>query len=141
MTEGVPFKKMTDKKRQEIADLWQLGLSGSVIAEKLGITRNSVIGAVYRMRKNGIELSAHENKGGKPKKKAQPAVVKKIYEMPKESINILELKYYSCRFIVTHEGAHETLYCGKRINKESYCKDHYKICYYPLGNHGRKASA
>ena len=141
MTEGVPFKKMTDEKRQQIADMWQLGLSGAKIAEKLGVTRNSVIGAVYRMRRNGMDLSVHDNKGGKPKKVAPPIAATKIHRIAEESVNILNLKYYSCRFIVTPESAKETLYCGKEINKESYCKDHYKICYYPLKDHRKKMSA
>ena len=45
----------------EILDLWAAGLSSSSIAERLGVTRNVVIGVVYRARIDR-DKRAHERR-------------------------------------------------------------------------------
>lgn len=42
------------KNNKEIRDLWLKGLTGSQIAKELGVTRNSVIGKLHRMRHAGL---------------------------------------------------------------------------------------
>jgi hypothetical protein len=37
---------------QKALDLWRFGLSAGQIAEKLGVTRNAVIGIVHRAKVN-----------------------------------------------------------------------------------------
>lgn len=133
-------RNMTEEKRQKIKDLWQTGLSASKIGSEVGLSRNSVIGAIHRMRANGVDLVKHIAKVIKPKKNETIQIIEKHYEDAKENINIIDLKYFSCRFIVSEESSKEVLYCGKRINKASYCKDHYKICYNSRQDHGKKAA-
>ena len=60
------FIKMNEEIRANVIKLWEEGLSGSEIAEKLDITRNSVIGAIYRLRKQGHILSRHEDSKKNP---------------------------------------------------------------------------
>ena len=38
------------KHEQELLKLWEEGLSGKLIAEKLGVTRNAVMGKLHRLR-------------------------------------------------------------------------------------------
>jgi GcrA cell cycle regulator len=42
-----------DENNNQIKDLWLEGLTGSQIAKKLGVTRNSVMGKLHRMRHSG----------------------------------------------------------------------------------------
>jgi hypothetical protein len=137
------FIKITKEMKERIIVLWQQNKTGSEIGEELGITRNSVIGAIYRLRKQGHILSSHEeNKKNfnKEKKKAvakqRPLPEKKqriinAKKPSKENITMSELKYYSCRYILEEGNYETTKYCGKHTYSCSYCKEHYRICYYP----------
>jgi len=135
------YRKMTNEIREEILKLWNEGKSGSEIAQILGITRNSVIGVSYRARKNGI-ISYKKPKEKKAKKVPKKTKVKENIEPIAEEIpevvvvednscSMEELKYYSCRFIVSGDTYETVRYCGERIHTSSYCLHHYKICYYP----------
>ena len=53
-------RQMTEEKRAEILRLWNLGYSSSKIAAEIGLSRNSVIGAVHRMRQAGVEIISKE---------------------------------------------------------------------------------
>ena len=134
MREHKGVRKMTEEKRQQIAAMWQEGIAASKIGDKIGASRNSVIGVVHRLRASGVDLSRHsENRIIKKKiKKVEPVILKRtVVDLP-ESITLLELKYMSCRYIISEEAAATVLYCGKHIDKASYCKDHYKLCYHPV---------
>ncbi len=155
-----PYHKMTDAIRVKIIELWQKEMTGGEIASLLGISRNSVIGVIYRARKNGNVLREKNWKDAnrraqeklkqiKTKEKKQPIVkaekkvqkikkiiikdVQKIFEeqIISEAVNMDDLKYYSCRFIVEEGNYETTKYCGRTINQSSYCKEHYAICYSP----------
>lgn len=135
---------LTDEKRVKIKELWELGYTGSQIAKEVELTRNSVIGFVYRMRKNeGIEKKRPP--GRKPtkekpikvkkEKKQKPLVednAKKPVEIKEDvSTTLLNLRFDSCRYIVEDGDVYTTKYCNKPIAREAYCEDHYKICYVP----------
>lgn len=67
---------MTDEyiktRNEKILALWNQGLSGSKVAQRLGITRSAVLGVIHRARANGALALIHEctqNKG-LPKKQA-----------------------------------------------------------------------
>ena len=133
MTKAI--RQMTEEKRQKIVELWNLGWASSKIADAVGLTRNSVIGAVHRLRVNGFVMTTREER-------RKPRIIKKIDDSPiikiskkKENtgkpVNILKLTYQSCRFIVEQGNELETKYCNKQIDRASYCKEHYKICYIP----------
>lgn len=127
-------KKLTEEKRQRIAELWNLGLSSSVISEDVGLTRNSVIGAVHRLRQKGqILIKAEEKRTHvfRPKKKLP--TYKNTPKPPVfgKPVGIMQLTPQSCRYIVAEGGVDETRYCNNQIDKESYCAEHYKLCYVP----------
>lgn len=143
---------MDQEIKDKIFELWQQGLSGGQIAEEVGVTRNSVMGFIHRMREKGhtmrserkLKVKVKEPKPPREKKVKQikeeqifieeplfveePAIAEKVYDGP---VNIYGLKSYSCRFI-TEVGNHETTkYCNKRISRNSYCEEHYSLCYFP----------
>ena len=123
-----------------IRDLWNKGLTASEIADKIGRTRNSVMGAISRMRATDPSIETRGS-GIFVVKKPRPLVIKppKPVELvkikddsPKGSVDIMNLKTFSCRYIVK-EGSYLTArYCNKQIDRSSYCADHYKICYNPV---------
>lgn len=128
------MRQMTEEKRQRIAELWNQNWPSSKIAEEVGLTRNAVIGAVHRLRQRGdIIKSAAEKRQYKPRAKKVLAIRKNIRKPPDlgKPVTLMKLTNQSCRFIVSEEGAEETLYCNKQIDRSSYCADHYKICYVP----------
>lgn len=45
-------------------------------------------------------------------------------------IDLMDLKLNSCRFIVSPDDT-PVKYCGHNIDRESYCLEHYSLCYYP----------
>lgn len=143
------MNKISEETKSEIIRLWNDDHSAGQIATLLHMTRNSVIGIVYRARKNFEEgnVRKERKKKEKPPKKImkntkkiiiRPKKIKeqkvekpKVYVEAQGNCTLDELKYNSCRFIV-HEGNHETTkYCGQQIDRESYCSHHYSICYYP----------
>lgn len=145
---------MDQEVKDKIYDMWQKDMPSSAIAAELEITRNSVIGVIYRFRKNGkatrgrikarkpvkIFIKPKKEKKEKVKgvKKVKPQIVQKIEPDQGPFIGICDqnvtlegLNFYSCRFIVNEGFYDEALYCGRKIHKESYCNHHYSICYHP----------
>jgi hypothetical protein len=151
-----PYHKMTEEIRIKILELWQKEMSGGEIASQLGISRNSVIGVVYRAKQNGESLRGSTFKKQKiksvktVKEKVSKEVVQKVKQIkekkkiekicnPVEPVETPEsyevtmdgLMHYSCRFIVKEGNYETTKYCGKNKDQSSYCKEHYTICYTP----------
>lgn len=54
-------------------------------------------------------------------------------EIKVKGITLFELRLSTCRFIVS-DNPENVIYCGNVVHKVSYCKNHYKICYYPAKN-------
>lgn len=52
--------KWTDEKTARLASLWKNGLPAVVIAERMGVTRNTIIGKAYRI---GLSEKSRESKG------------------------------------------------------------------------------
>jgi len=136
-------KKLTEEKRARIKELWEMGYTSARISAEVGLTRNSVIGALYRLRKNDGVMKKRPP-GPKPvkekiikvkKEKKVKAPIKKKLEKPVEQVDVsttlLNLRFDSCRFIVEQGDPYQTRYCNKEISRSSYCEEHYKICYVP----------
>ena len=129
-------RQMAEDTRKRIAELWNLGWTSSKISEEIGITRNSVVGAIHRLRQKGeilvsAEEKRHKNRKPRPKK---ILAIRKNMRKPLElgqPVGIMKLTSRSCRFIVAEGGMEETRYCNNPIDKASYCAEHYKICYVP----------
>lgn len=44
-------------------------------------------------------------------------------------VTILELRLFSCRFIIGSNEDVGAIFCGMQTAKGSYCEAHHKICY------------
>lgn len=137
-------KELSDNDKRILA-LWKDGVSGSDIAQALGVTKGSIMGRLFRLREMGIsterERSPSSPEAKEPKVKAEKK--EKVYRTNRihfppaprrrhgSGISILELKRSSCRYIVgwCEEDLH--LYCGKEQEQGSYCGAHARLCYNP----------
>lgn len=149
---------MDEETRQGIINLWNEGKTGSQIAKTFGVTRNSVIGLVNRMRKNGHRLrgktATKPEKAGVQKPIATriesnivleedvaedypvdnspvASVFDQYFEPPASGKTLMFLDMASCRFIVSPVNADMAIYCGKKIALRSYCAEHASLCYVP----------
>ena len=46
-----------------------------------------------------------------------------------EGVTILQLRLFSCRYIVGKNEDEDTLFCGQEVHRVSYCARHYRMCY------------
>ena len=146
---------------EEILRLYNSGLSRGQIARQLGtLTRNAVIGRLYRMRKGG-SIVRSDAKIGRP-----PAPKKKRLAMPRAPVAVAgkavdrisvgdvvttpclpDMKIIAvypspfgvpleqrtgCAYPVAYEGQH--LFCNSDDLKigTDYCAEHYAVCYVPV---------
>lgn len=103
---------------KQIQDLLLDGMTYQKIADKFGVTKNTVIGRMSRFRRaSGSDFA----------KSKKTKNIKHQVEHPKNiigGIDILELKNDSCRFMI---GEHR--YCGQGIARKAYCLEHANRCY------------
>lgn len=117
-TSSVPFEWTADAVRTLI-QLWDEGLSSQKIADRMGLTKNAIIGKVHRL--------------GLPKRK--PAIKGQLSKHEKEQRSLsLEKKRQptGCRFIhgdPRDKEADDWHYCQAPLkNEESpYCSTHHRM--------------
>lgn len=130
--------------QDEILKLWNQNKSGMQIAVQLGVSRGVVMGHVHRMRQKGL-IGYKENYSPKPPNKKPRLVSKdikivpapeareisKVFEFvePKGPVTLMKLQGLSCRYIIGPTKGPDTLYCGKRKARGSYCEEHHQICF------------
>ena len=147
------------KFRDEIIGLWSLGVKSGTIAGLLGISRSAVLGKVYRLRAEGVDMQirAHNQiiytgrsapRPGpvylgtrvgtlKPKAPMPAPIVKPVLPpAPPEGISILNIGYAQCRWEIARDDSPYRLaiYCGAgtevvRGHARSYCPEHCKLAY------------
>lgn len=130
--------------QEQILKLWMQNKSGMQIAVMLGVSRGVVMGHVHRMRKKGMfeYRVGPKQKTEKPKPKITSKDIKivrspevkevtKVFEFvePKGPVKLVDLQGLSCRYIIGPTKGPNTLYCGKRKDRGSYCKEHHEICF------------
>jgi hypothetical protein len=138
----------------QILKLWNQNKSGMQIAVILGVSRGVVMGHVHRMRKKGMFDYRIQPKPRVKKDKPQltssdikvvpkeePKEVTRLFEFkePKSPIKLTELQGLSCRYILGPTKGPDTLYCGKRKARGSYCEEHHKICFDMIRTKSSKA--
>lgn len=115
-----------DDTDKDIITLWRQGLSSSAIGKNLGITRNSVAGRVFRMRRAGIEVDVRTS----PIKKPHVFFPQKISAtVIDDNLPILSMKMDMCRFVMNDGSPRDFIFCGKPTTTKSYCAEHHAICY------------
>lgn len=104
----------TPEEESQLRKLWGSGLTASKIGEKLGKSKNGVIGKANRI---GLEKRPHIIQGYYEKRKAG-------------SPTMMELGPRDCRYPLGEKKEPATHYCGKEVKPGSpYCPTHTKIAY------------
>lgn len=148
---------MLTKEQKLMVKMWEDGKTGLQIAEKLGKTRNAVMGALKRLRDKGhIEYKQIPvNRGEKrppPSLKFLPVrnrrILREIKEgkrktpevlvspeaafLKKPPVKFFDLTHNSCRFIINDALPQNFLFCNDDKKEGSpYCERHHKVCYVP----------
>jgi hypothetical protein len=140
---------LTIAQKAKILKMWNLNYTTRDIATELNVTRNVVAGILGRMRAAGkIGYRVRPTKEPKQrvpkapqkirdKKISRAKIIRRIAFNPIPQINkgepgisILKLNYSTCRYIVDGEGpVASTFYCGKKVERGSYCECHANLCY------------
>ena len=104
--------------------LWEDGLSTSVIGDRLGVTKNAVVGKVHRL---GLA-----KRGSPIKQKPRPA----------EIIDLASLRPGMCSWPEGEPGTEEFHFCGISSQPgKPYCEEHCRRAYVKMTRDGRKSSA
>lgn len=128
----------TDEADSALSEKLSSGMSCSKIAQVMGISRNSVVGRVYRLRKTGklaprilpppVVIRDRRRVAryrSRPYRRALPDRVRSEPLPEPENagrVHILELGSSSCRWVTSLA---ELLFCGRQVEPEkSYCRRH-----------------
>ncbi len=63
----------TEERIQELARLWQAGMSASEIGKQLGVSKNAVVGKAHRLKLPSRPSPIKQSDKGTPQKPASPA--------------------------------------------------------------------
>jgi hypothetical protein len=55
----------------------------------------------------------------------------KPHRIRSSGIRMDELRYDSCRYIISHDAALSVRYCGHERKRGAYCSPHAELCYLP----------
>lgn len=154
------ISKVTEYE-QEILKLWEEGLTGAQIGEKLSMTRGAVMGKLHRLReqkvigyKNIAKRTAAVRHKVREKERAKEETVEPVEEKPlieaveellplimeelkpqyaeRKLVKLMDLSPSSCRYIVSGYYPKDFLFCNEvKKLNSSYCEEHHAICHYP----------
>ena len=108
----------TDEGVETLKAMWAEGHSAREIGERLGFTRNAVIGKANRL---GLSHA----------RAAKEAPAAAAAEAPRAApMNSLELNERMCRWPIGHPGEPEFHFCGNpRLTGRPYCAEHCSLAY------------
>lgn len=116
-------EEWTPKRVSALIALWNEGLSTSEIGNRLGVTKNAVVGKVHRL---GLP-----KRGSPIKQKPKPA----------EIIGLASLRPGMCSWPEGEPGTDEFNFCGAEIVPgKPYCEHHCKRAYVKNPKDGKRAS-
>ncbi|MDJ0948777.1 MAG: GcrA family cell cycle regulator [Alphaproteobacteria bacterium] len=97
----------TEERVERLQQLWEAGVGTAEIGERLGMTKNAIIGKAHRI-------------GLKPRRAS-----------PKRSrAQLVRLNGMTCQWPFGEPGKPDFHFCGKQIiNGKSYCAEHYARAY------------
>jgi len=150
-------KKLTGTDKQ-IIELWEAGYTGQQIGKELSMTRNAVMGRIYRLRRMSQMDYGHKKKLDRPEIKevvkpakklelpnAPPRKISQVLVLPASMVRrglikparkgpgytLMELKSGMCKYSISGDHVSEYLFCGARVKQGAYCDHHHSICYMP----------
>lgn len=129
-------KPVWNRKRvSDLKFLWEQGLSGTDIADRMNLSRGAVLSAARRYKLPSRLLTAEERVKRRPSNKRDPNAmpptpVKEITEPPPATaVSIMGLKHRHCRMIVSPIYGSDTLYCGGEKSVGSFCDKHAGVVF------------
>lgn len=151
-------EKTLTKEEAKIINLWELGYSGTQIAQELGTTRNAVMGKIYRLRKKAQMIYGHDKMKNravlevempqtKPKKAKVPKMPPKQkgarnawqpkpdpsrVVKPTHGVTFWDLSFGGCRYPLEGERLNDMIFCNAPATRGSFCHEHYAICFVPV---------
>jgi GcrA cell cycle regulator len=140
----------TDARVAKLTELWREGLSASMVAARLGVSRNAIIGKVHRL---GLSKSGeHDLARPKPVRPTRPKAPRRLARAhpkpaPRPTPQVLvasidlpglvdrleDLGAHACHFPVGDPQAADFAFCGRLRSQGPYCEDHRQIAYQPGG--------
>jgi len=119
----------TPERIAALIALWEEGLTTSVIGERLGITKNAVVGKVHRL--------------GLPKRVTSPRAPAPVEEKPRgEMIKLDKLSNGMCCWPEGEPGSEDFRFCGApAVPEKPYCVEHCRRAYVRITKDGRKVAA
>lgn len=146
------------ERKEEILDLWKLGFSGAEIANRVGTTRNAVLGLISRQnvkRKHiglasieRIDLSKEQKEQMNNKHARKPRIRRPVKELPPTTAPIIwrkpppeiDIEYSNIsptvKSLLTVTGCRyidTDTFCNAPVhNRSSWCEHHYKKVFTPF---------
>jgi hypothetical protein len=151
-------------KYKNLVEMWEKGKTSTEIAKALGVTRNAVMGKIFRLKQEGFALRSKikplttlplfpEDREHQPvplpkpeKKQRAPKFEKKdpvenqpdLLSQNEDGVTILNLEHWHCKYIKGVNAKMETLYCGKPQHYKWCCEQHHRLCYLPPPSKAKK---
>ncbi|MGB1361602.1 MAG: GcrA family cell cycle regulator [Alphaproteobacteria bacterium] len=123
--------KWTDENFQKLKKLWAKGMSAREIAEKIGTTRNAIIGKANR---SGLSSPTTKVKAKATKSVKAAKATKKAPTPSKEVIQISQpantASENACQWPIGDPGTPEFKFCYEPAKPgRPYCEEHCNIAY------------
>lgn len=135
----------TEDKVKKLLELREQGLSARLIANEMGVTRNSVIGKVHRLglkfrstkwsfsqsvreglRHRQRSINGRGLKGNRQKFPSYPLPIETDVP-PSTAVQLLDLEEHHCRYVFN--SGRNALFCGADKTHGSYCEKHHHKCH------------
>lgn len=114
----------TAERVEQLAQLWNEGLSTAEIGRRLGITKNAVVGKAHR-----LALAPRPS----------PLKIKPVEPRPQPRV-VFEFSGPSCSWPHGHPGDADFHFCGKRpVEGKPYCSEHAALAYVRPKSHTNAA--
>jgi GcrA cell cycle regulator len=129
-----------------LTQLWKDGLSASEIAQRLsGVTRNAVLGKLHRLGLLGRRSATSKAKPPRaprlrrPGRSLPPPCPEPVRSRPSEVPDLPGLVPCldclgprACHWPIGDPQAADFAFCGRRVQRGSYCDDHAHVAYRPF---------
>jgi GcrA cell cycle regulator len=109
----------TDEKINRLKRLWSEGLTTAAIGNRLGVSKNAVVGKVHR-----LELD------GRPSPLKQQQKVTEVKETMPRIFTLTDMSSQTCRWPSGDPQHADFRFCGRKVTQgKPYCVEHCDVAY------------
>lgn len=131
----------TDERIEQLKPLWLSGMSAAQCADRLGVSRNAIIGKVTRLglcrpaRTSLVRLTNRMRKRPMPLEVAEELLADGVTDLPPDqsefAVPFMDVKHEQCRWPLGDPRSASFMVCGAGKMQESpYCARHHRIAYH-----------